>query len=109
MDKKTEKEFDKKFGFLGLYTSEMITEWKLGKEKIMETFPPKDRSKEIKSFISKELAKAHQAGREDVWKIIDEYPRQELLHPDGSKSKMLLQHLLDQAKKVSLEQKEKEG
>jgi len=112
MDKETEKEFDKKFThdyFLGYgelekhptNKSAMVAKAKFGKG--MYSRSP-DNVKEIKSFVSKVEAKAHQAGRDEVLKEV-----KDIILPLGIKSKIsidVFRHLSE--KLQSLEQKEKE-
>ena len=39
--------------------------------------------------------------REEVFKLIDEYPRLVITHKDGTKTRTILEHSLDQAKQVA--------
>lgn len=76
-------------------------------EKILEEFyyiegyELDDAVSEIMSLFEKELEK--ERGR--VWEIIDQYPRAVVTHKDGSKTKVVLEHSLEQAREVSRQKK----
>ena len=56
---------------------------------------------ELVNFISQQIAKA----KEEVWKLIEEYPIAQITHKDGSKTQAVLVHSLKQAKEISLSPK----